>query len=81
MSRYTIQRECWNEKTYNGYEDSPYWRITLDGGHHVIGLNDDGKFWSINGRAIFDPRYLEDRLAAIISECKLNIKLIITEEE
>lgn len=81
MSKYTIQRECWNEKTYNGYEDSPYWIITLDGGYHVIGLNDDGEFWSINNRDILDPRYLEDRLATIISECKLNIKLIITEEK
>ena len=28
---YQIKRECWNDKTYNGYEDAPYWRIDFKG--------------------------------------------------
>ena len=81
MSRYTIQRECWNEKTYNGYEDSPYWRITFDGGLRKVGLKDDGRFWPIDDTPVQDRWYLEDRLQTIIDECKLNIKLKTTEEE
>jgi hypothetical protein len=43
---YQIKRECWNEKTYNGYEDVPYWRIDFKG--LSFGLTDDGNLWSIN---------------------------------
>ena len=73
MSRYLIERECWNEKTYNGYEDSPYWKITLSGGN-IYGLKDDGKLWSISNLLITE--YTEEEVQTIINECKLNITLI-----
>ena len=69
--RYNIKRECWNEKTYNGYEDSPYWRIDFKG--KSFGLKDDGQLWSIGNLEItFHDR--ED-IETIIKECKLNIVL------
>lgn len=73
---YSIKRECWNEHTFNGYEDSPYWRIFFEG--HLIGLTDNGKYWDIdncNPPLKFD-RYIKDNLKRIIKECKLKIRLI-----
>ena len=29
--RYQIKRECWNKKTFNGYDDNPYWKIDIFG--------------------------------------------------
>jgi hypothetical protein len=70
--RYKIERECWNEKTYNGYTDNPYWRITLSGGN-VYGLRDNGKLWSITNLLITDHTKVE--IQKVITECKLNIVL------
>jgi len=74
--RYQIFRECWNEKTYNGYTDSPYWRIVIAGGYE-IGLKDDGTFWNIknNGYDI-NQAFITDTLITILIECKLNITLL-----
>jgi hypothetical protein len=67
---YQIKRECWNEKTYNGYEDVPYWRIDFKG--LSFGLTDDGNLWSIGNLLITDFN-IED-IKNIIKECKLSIK-------
>ena len=68
---YQIKRECWNEKTYNGYTDSPYWRIDLKG--LSFGLKDNGELWSIGGLKITDFN-VED-IKGIIKECNLKIEL------
>jgi hypothetical protein len=70
--RYKIERICWNEKTFNGYKDSPYWLITLPG-NNVYGLKDEGKLWSISNLVITDYTIVE--VQKIIDECKLNIVL------
>jgi hypothetical protein len=71
---YNIKRECWNEKTYNGYVDAPYWRITFS--YYIIGLKDNGEFWAINGKGIdVNTHYVKDMLNRIITECNLNITL------
>jgi len=70
--RYTIKRECWNEKTYNGYTDNPYWRINFR--ECSFGLTDDGKVWSINTNHKVDEFDIED-IKLIIQECKLNIEI------
>ena len=73
--RYTIRRECWNDKTYNGYVDNPYWRISFS--FYEIGLTDDGKFWGINGSNLnLSTEFIKDTLKEIIGECKLRIKLV-----
>jgi len=69
---YQIKRECWNEKTYNGYEDAPYWRIEFKG--LGFGLNDNGKLWAI-GNYYQIKDYIED-IENIIKECKLPIKIL-----
>jgi hypothetical protein len=71
--RYKIYRECWNEKTFNGYVDSPYWRISFDG--YEIGLKDDGKIWSIINGVVLPMCYINIALKTIIEECKLNIEI------
>lgn len=71
--QYSIKRECWNEKTYNGYTDSPYWRIDFRG--LSFGLKDDGQIWSIGNLKITNQN-IED-IKTIISECKLPIKINI----
>lgn len=72
--RYSIHRECWNDKTHNGYIDNPYWYITFS--FYEIGLSDDGKFWSINNSTNnVDTYYVRESLNTIIKECKLKIKL------
>lgn len=68
--RYTIKRECWNEKTYNGYSDNPYWLIEFDG--YKIGLKDDGKFWSIINGVNVNGQNIKDSLKQICQECKLD---------
>lgn len=68
---YKIKRECWNEKTYNGYTDSPYWRVSVR--DRLIGLNDNGTFWAIDNMPLSFINF-ED-LERIIKECKLKIKL------
>ena len=69
---YRIKRECWNEKTYNGYTDNPYWRIDLENGLN-FGLTDKGDIWCMNiGYPIDD--YIKGDIRRIIKECKLNIK-------
>ncbi len=71
--RYQIKRECWNEKTFNGYQDNPYWKIELKGLGFV--LCDDGRVWCSNGIKMTDF-YLDD-IRTIIKECKLNIESLI----
>ena len=68
---YQIKRECWNEKTYNGYTDNPYWRIDLKG--LSFGLTDKGHLWSIGNFKISETD-IED-IKTIIWECKLRIKI------
>lgn len=70
--QYQIKRECWNEKTFNGYVDNPYWRIDFKGMGYV--LLDDGRVWSTIGIKMTEF-YLDD-IRAIIKECKLNIVII-----
>ena len=67
--RYQLKRECWNEKTYNGYEDAPYWRIDIEGSS--FGLTDEGELWAIGNLPIND--FDIDDLNIIIKECKLPI--------
>ena len=69
--RYHIERECWNDKTYNGYTDSPYWLIKIYGNSY--GLTDEGKLWSIDN--LFISKHTIDEINTIIKECKLNIKI------
>ena len=69
---YQIKRECWNEKTYNGYTDNPYWRIDFRG--LSFGLKDNGELWSIGNLTITDFN-IED-IENIITECKLSIKIL-----
>jgi hypothetical protein len=69
---YQIKRECWNEKTFNGYVDNPYWKIELKGLGFV--LTDDGRVWSSDGIKMTEF-YLDD-IRTIIKECKLNIDII-----
>lgn len=73
---YNIKRECWNEKTYNGYRDNPYWRIEFS--WHIIGLSDDGKFWGIGiiEQSVVKNDYVRDMLNMIINDCKLQIVLV-----
>lgn len=67
--KYQIKRECWNEKTYNGYEDAPYWHIDVDG--LSFALTDKGKLWSIGNHKITDFNILY--IKKVIKECKLSI--------
>ena len=71
--RYSIKRQCWNEKTYNGYTDNPYWRIDFN--NLSFGLTDEGKVWSINNMPI--NSFMISEIEKIITECKLNIKILI----
>jgi hypothetical protein len=71
--QYSIKRECWNEKTYNGYTDNPYWRIDFRG--LSFGLKDDGQIWSVGNLKITDQN-IED-IKTIIRECKLPITINI----
>lgn len=71
MGRYAIKRECWSEKTYNGYEDNPYWRINLYANGY--GLKDNGELWSIDNLLITE--HTKHEIQNIIYECKLNITL------
>jgi hypothetical protein len=68
---YQIKRECWNEKTYNGYTDNPYWRIDFRG--LSFGLTDNGELWSI-GNSVIDNWVILD-INNIIKECKLSITI------
>jgi len=70
--RYNIKRECWNEKTFNGYEDAPYWRIDFRG--LSFGLNDSGQLWSIGNLKITNQNISD--INQIIKECKLSIDTI-----
>jgi hypothetical protein len=69
---YTIERECWNEKTYNGYKDNPYWRVTFD--NRIIGLTDGGHIWAIDNKPFVDST-IREKLKVIVSECKININI------
>jgi len=73
--KYSIERICWCPSTFNGYEDSPYWKITFLG--YVIGLTDDGKYWGIGDikLSVAVPEYVKEMLNRIITECKLQIVL------
>ena len=68
---YTIKRECYNDKTYNGFIDNPYWLITFD--HYTIGLKDDGWYWEVTNNRISE--YAKEMIQIIVDECKLNIRL------
>ena len=69
--RYTIFRENWSDRTYNGHEDSPYWYISIS--NREIGLKDDGDYWAINNLEISES--VKEDIKNIITECKLNIKI------
>ena len=71
--KYSIERVCWNEKTFNGYTDNPYWRICFS--FYVIGLSDDGKYWSMNDVKEVKTWDVKEMLNKIIDECKLKIVL------
>jgi len=66
---YNVKRECWNEKTFNGYEDNPYWRIDFRG--LSFGLKDNGMLWSIGNKGITEIDFLD--IQRILRECKLEI--------
>jgi hypothetical protein len=68
---YRIYRECWNQKTFNGYVDNPYWRIDMRG--LSFGLKDDGEIWSMNTKSITKIDILD--IQRIVDECKLSINL------
>lgn len=70
--RYQIKRECWNDKTYNGYIDKPYWRIDMNGNSY--GLDDNGRIWSIGNNSPINL-HVKFEIQVIINECKLNIEL------
>lgn len=67
--KYQIKRECWNEKTYNGYTDNPYWRIDFN--DKSFGLTDNGEIWSIGNLQVIKQDVGD--IEIIINECKLNI--------
>lgn len=69
--KYSIGRECWSEKTFNGFSDNPFWKIKLVGNPTTYGLTDDGKIWAFEGGEI--SSYIKENVKLIISECKLNI--------
>jgi hypothetical protein len=69
---YQIKRECWNDKTFNGYEDNPYWKIDFRGLGFV--LNDDGRVWSSIGIKLTE--FHLSVIRTIIKECKLNIDIV-----
>ena len=70
---YNVKRECWNEKTFNGYEDNPYWRIDFRG--LSFGLKDNGMLWSIGNQGLSEIDILD--IQRIIKECKLEIKFLL----
>lgn len=67
--RYKIHRQNWNENTYNGYTDNPYWYINID--ERKYGLKDNGELWSIDNKDILHKNMIK----TIIKECNLSIKL------
>ena len=69
--KYRIKRECWNEKTYNGYTDNPYWKIDTIG--LSFGLTDEGKVWVMDRYFPNVNDVHKDIIRNIIKECKLNI--------
>ena len=73
MNNYKIEREHHSQHTYNGYEDSPYWRITIEG-NQVIGLKDDGKWWKVS-KVYYDDGSVERWLESIIKQCGLDIQV------
>jgi hypothetical protein len=70
---YNVKRECWNEKTFNGYEDNPYWRIDFRG--LSFGLKDNGELWSIGNQGLSEIDILD--IQRIIKECKLEIRFLL----
>ena len=70
---YNVKRECWNEKTFNGYEDNPYWRIDFRG--LSFGLKDNGMLWSIGNQGLSEIDILD--IQRIIKECKLEIRFLL----
>lgn len=68
---YQIKRECWNEKTYNGYTDNPYWRIDTRG--MSFGLNGNGEYWVIGTQVDTHPWWFKEDLEKIVSECRIHI--------
>ncbi len=72
MLHYTLVRECWNEKTYNGFTDNPYWKIEFDG--YQIGLKDDGHYWSLINDVDVNQSHIKEKLISICVECKIGIK-------
>jgi len=66
---YNIKRICWCQKTYNGYTDSPYWEIEIEGNY--FGLTDKGKLWKFNSREV--SLHIKLTVQKIITECKLSI--------
>lgn len=75
---YNIERVCWNEKTYNGYTDNPYWLISLEGKTSQFGLSDNGQVWAIykvGNKPDVITNYVQEQIERVIKECGLNIKI------
>lgn len=68
--RYRIERKAWSDKTFNGYEDNPYWHITINNGEY--GLTDGGKLWPFSNYEEITINTILN-IKNIINECNLNI--------
>jgi len=74
--QYQIKRECWNEKTLNGYVDNPYWKIDLN--NLSFGLTDNGYLWAIGVTghiAENQCKVYKMYIQKLIKECKLSIDI------
>lgn len=69
--KYEIFRECWNEKTFNGYKDNPYWRININGLGY--GLTDCGRLWSVHDIPITSE--VKEQIRTVLKECRLSITI------
>lgn len=69
---YRLWREAWNDNTFNGFTDSPYWAIELQNGHK-IGVTDNGYYWYISNISMNDCE-IQD-VKSILKQCGLNIEL------
>lgn len=78
MARYEIKREAWNEKTYNGYIDNPYWLIRFDEKKFMV--KDNGEVNPIGGHNAEVTELEKIRIKEIVKECNLNIPNLFDNE-
>lgn len=80
MSRYKVIREAWNEKTFNGYSDNPYWRISFDENDFMV--SDNGEITNISNHSnTHEPTPSEIiRIKEIVKECNINIPNLFTDK-